>query len=367
VEGLLEGLEDDDARAARLDLLQQLSESGVSIDELRTAITEERLALLPVEQVLGAESKYSANDLAEKSGVPVEVLERQWRALGLPVADQDERVYGDEDLRGAELLKQFIEAGLPEEGITQVARVMGEGMRRVADASMELVGQALAEPGLTERDAGLRFAAAAEHLIPVIGPELQYVYRVHLRELIRNDVVSRVELETGRMAGAQDVTVCFADLVGFTRLGEEIPPEDLSRVAGRLSELASDVVDKPVYFVKTIGDAAMLVGRDAEATIDAALKLVRSAEEAGDEFPDLRSGVAHGAALERAGDWYGSPVNTASRVTGVARPGSVLCTADARAAAGDAFKWSAAGRRRLKGVRDPVRLFRARPAEPAAS
>ena len=339
----------------------------MGIDALRQAIADERLALLPVEQVLGAEDKYCALELAEKTGVPVEVLEKQWRALGLPVADHEEKVYGDEDLRGAELLKKFIDAGLPEEGIAQVARVMGEGMRRVADASMELVGQAVAQPGLTERDAGLRFAAAAEHLIPVIGPELEYVYRVHLRELIRNDVVSRVELESGQMAGAAEVTVCFADLVGFTKLGEEIPPEDLSRVARRLSELASDVVEKPVHFVKTIGDAAMLVGREPEPTIASALELVKRAEEAGDEFPALRSGVAYGAALERAGDWYGSPVNTASRVTGVARPGSVLCTDGVRRAAGDAFSWSAAGRRRLKGVREPVRLFRARPAEAPAA
>ena len=324
---------------------------------------EERLALLPVEQVLGAEDKYSANELAERTGIPIEVLERQWRALGLTIAEDDAKVYGDEDLRGAELLKQFIDAGLPEEGIAQVARVMGEGMRRVADASMELVGQALARPGLTERDAGLRFAAAAETLVPVMGPELQYVYRVHLRELVRNNVVSRLDLESGQMAGAKDVTVCFADLVGFTKLGEQIPPEDLSRIAGRLSELASDVVARPVHFVKTIGDAAMLVGRDPAATVEAALELVRRADEAGADFPALRSGIAHGAALERAGDWYGSPVNTASRVTGVARPSSVLCTAEARQAAGEAFNWSVAGRRRLKGVREPVRLFRARPAE----
>jgi adenylate cyclase len=333
----------------------------VPLEELKRAIAEERLALLPVEQVLGAEDKYSARDVAEKTGVPLEVLERQWQALGLPVADDDAKVYGDEDLRGAEFLRQFIDAGLPEEGLAQVARVMGEGLRRIADASMEVVGQALARPGLTERDAGLRFAAIAEQLIPVVGPELQYVYRVHLRELIRNDVVSRAELESGRMAGTEDVAVCFADLVGFTKLGEEIPPADLSTVAQRLGELASDVAEPPVRLVKTIGDAAMLVSRDAEAAVETALELVRRADQAGDEFPALRSGIAHGTALQRTGDWYGSPVNTASRVTGVARPGSVLCTAGARDAAGDAFRWSPAGRRRLKGVREPVRLFRARP------
>jgi adenylate cyclase len=163
------------------------------------------------------------------------------------------------------------------------------------------------------------------------------------------------------MAGAQEISVCFADLVGFTKLGEEIPPADLSRIAGRLTELASGVATPPVRLVKTIGDAVMLVSRDAEAAVETALVLVGQADEAGDDFPPLRGGIAHGLALERAGDWYGSPVNTASRVTGVARPGSVLCTADARKAAGDGFRWSPAGRRRLKGVGEPVRLFRARP------
>lgn len=327
-------------------------------------MAEERLALLPVERVLGAEDKYSAKDLADLTGVALEVLERQWQALGLPVADEDAKVYGDEDRRGAELLKQFLDAGLPEEGIRQTARVMGEGMRRIADASMELVAQAFSQPGLTERDAGLRFAAAAEQLIPVIGPELQYVYRVHLRELIRNDVVTRAELASGVGARlGEPVAVCFADLVGFTKLGERIPPEDLSGVAGRLSDLAAEVAEPPVRLIKTIGDAAMLVSRDTEAAVETALRLVKRADEAGEDFPALRSGVAHGLALQRAGDWYGSPVNTASRVTGVARPGSVLCTAEARNEAGDRFRWSVAGRRRLKGVSEPVRLFRARGAD----
>ena len=335
----------------------------MSLEELKRAVAEERLALLPVEQVLGTDSPYSAKELAEKTGVPIDVLESQWQALGLPIAPDDEKVYGEHDLRGAELLKQFLDAGLPEEGVAQVARVMGEGMRRVADASMELVGQTLARPGLTERDAGLRFAAIAEQLVPVMGKELEYVYRVQLRELVRNEVVRRAELETGRMAGAQEVSVCFADLVGFTKLGEQIPPADLSLIARRLTELASGVASQPVRLVKTIGDAAMLVSRDAEAAVETALELVAQADQAGDDFPALRSGIAHGLALERAGDWYGSPVNTASRVTGVARPGSVLCTGDARDAAGDAFRWSPAGRRRLKGVGEPVRLFRARPQE----
>jgi class 3 adenylate cyclase len=47
-------------------------------------------------------------------------------------------------------------------------------------------------------------------------------------------------------------------------------------------------------------------------------------------------------------------------VTGVARPGSVLCTREVRDAAPDAFLWSGAGRYRLKGVSGPTPLYRAR-------
>ena len=40
------------------------------------------------------------------------------------------------------------------------------------------------------------------------------------------------------------MAICFADLVGFTRLGEEVPPEELGRLAVRLEALAADVVPR---------------------------------------------------------------------------------------------------------------------------
>ena len=63
----------------------------------------------------------------------------------------------------------------------------------------------------------------------------------------------------------------------------------------------------------------------------------------------LRAGVAHGAAIGRGGDFYGPPVNLASRITAVARPGSVLADKEAKEALGDRFHYSFAGERRLKG------------------
>jgi adenylate cyclase len=160
------------------------------------------------------------------------------------------------------------------------------------------------------------------------------------------------------------VTIAFADLVGFTSLGEVVPPEDLERLANRLADMAREVAVAPVRFIKTIGDEVMLVSPDPVALLDAVVDLV-DATDRDDDFPRLRAGIATGLAVSRAGDWFGSPVNLASRVTGAARPGSILVSESARQAIGDddRFTWSFAGARRLKGIKDEVKLFRARRAD----
>ena len=66
------------------------------------------------------------------------------------------------------------------------------------------------------------------------------------------------------------------------------------------------------------------------------------------------------AVLPRAGDFYGRSVNLASRITAIARPSSVLVTTELRERLGDRFRFSNAGRRRLKGIELPATVFRAR-------
>ena len=74
----------------------------------------------------------------------------------------------------------------------------------------------------------------------------------------------------------------------------------------------------------------------------------------------LRAGVACGSAIPRGGDWYGRPVNLASRITAIARPGSLLVDEQAHDALEDSYRWSFAGGRRLKGIDGEVKLFRCR-------
>jgi adenylate cyclase len=107
----------------------------------------------------------------------------------------------------------------------------------------------------------------------------------------------------------------------------------------------------------------MLVSPDGASLLRAVLELMEAAVAA--DLPQLRVGVAYGLAVTRAGDWYGSPVNLASRVTGAAPPGAVLVAESARMEIGDLpeFGWSFAESRHLRGVRGEVRLFRASRAQ----
>src|SRR5690242_11649443 len=324
-EGLVEGLEDDAARAARRALLDELHADGASLEDLRAAVKEDRLVLLAVERRLTSEPRYSLREMCDQTGMELELMIATRRALGLPVPDPDERLFGDDELEATRLGLQHRQAGFADEDALEVTRVLGRGMASYAEATRALVAQTFAEPGISELELSHRYQAVAASLIPLAGPWLEHVFAQHLRQVLRSDAVTQEQRRTGRLGGAQEATVAFADLVGFTRLGETVPLEELGSVAGELSRLAAEAVDPPVRLVKQIGDAVMLISPEPAPMVATALTLIERAAEA-EHLPALRAGVACGAAVNRWGDWFGTPVNRASRLTTRARPGSVLVT-----------------------------------------
>lgn len=361
-EGLLEGVEGA-PREARLELLEQLAEEGCSLEELREAVAAGRLTLIPVERALAeAGPRYTAREVAAEVGLDLEVLQRFSSALGVPYGDPDERRGTEADLEAARMVKAFIDTGLPEDGLLGVARTIGMGTARIAEANRELIVRTLIRPGDTERDVAQRFVAAADYMLPLVGPTVVYALQAHLLEQIRRDVIGATDLASGAVGGAVELTVCFADLVEFTRLGEEIAPEELGMVAGRLEEMATAVAEPPVRLVKTIGDEVMLVSTEAEPMVAATLDLIAAAEAEGQQFPWLRAGIATGLTLPQSGDYYGRSVNLASRLTNVARPGSVVLDQATKDLAGDRFDYSYVGERRLKGLDYRVKIYRARRA-----
>jgi len=362
-EGLLGNLTGK-AREARLALLNELADEGVSLEELKRAVGENRLVLLPVERVFDSGTEhYTARQIAELAGLEQDFLLRLLRALGAPIPEDDQPVYADADLEAAKRAKLFLDAGLPKEGVLETSRLIGISMANLADANREMVGEVFTEPGIDERELALRYAEAARTMSPLLGETLLHAYRIHLREAIRRAVVTEAELAEGRF-GTDEMTIAFADLVGFTRLGESLDIEQIGDLTGRLFELASDAAQPPVRLVKMIGDAAMFASRESQPLLDAVVGLVESA--GGEELPPLRAGAARGQALGRGGDWYGRPVNLAARITGFARPDSVLVDQSVKDSItqsnGRPFDFSFAGKRGFKGIEGQVPVHRVRRA-----
>jgi adenylate cyclase len=360
-EGLLDGLEGK-ARDARLGLLQQLSAEGLTLDELREAVANGHLTLLPVERAIAGDGpRYTGREVAEMAGVDVDLLLAYRAALGIPWGDLDERVANEADLDAARRIKAILDAGFPPEELLRNARTIGMATARVAEANRELVIRNLTSPGDTEREVADRLVQTAEFLLPLGSEFLVYAFQANLLEQVKRDVIGAADLEAGEIGGVVDRSVCFADLVEFTSLGEEIAPEELGEVVVRFEELATSVVTGPVRLVKSIGDAVMLVSPEAGPLVGTALDLVAAAAAEGDDFPLLRAGIATGPTLPQSGDYYGRSVNLASRITGIARPGSVLVDTATREAMGDdGFEFSFAGERRLKGIDARTKLFRVR-------
>src|SRR5262249_56925607 len=135
----------------------------------------------------------------------------------------------------------------------------------IAAASRELRVRTMMQRGDTERDLALRFAAAAEHLMPLIEPMLVYALRAHTLEQVRRDVIGAADLASGEIRGTADLAVCFADLVEFTRLGEELAPEELGSVAGRFEEMAIGGATPPVGPAEVVRDAARMGSAEPRA------------------------------------------------------------------------------------------------------
>jgi class 3 adenylate cyclase len=152
--------------------------------------------------------------------------------------------------------------------------------------------------------------------------------------------------------------VVFVDLSGYTRMTEERGDEAAARFASTLQREADAAAGwNDGRLVKLLGDGAMLRFPDARRAVAAALALVRRLSAGG----ELRAhaGVDAGQLIERDLDLFGRTVNVAARVADAAAPGEVLVTEDVERSAGDTgWRFEPVGERTLKGLTEPVRLFR---------
>jgi class 3 adenylate cyclase len=178
------------------------------------------------------------------------------------------------------------------------------------------------------------------------------------------------------------ITVMFCDLVDSTDIAARLDAEEWRDLVGAYLDAASTAVtDMGGKVVKKLGDGLMaLFGypiaqeNDAERAVRAALAIQRALAElnrknAGTGKPELvaRIGLETGpVVVDATGEVYGDVPNTAARVQALAEPSAVLITAQVQRQVAGLFVVEERGCHQLKGVPEPVTLFRLIRASDAA-
>ena len=166
----------------------------------------------------------------------------------------------------------------------------------------------------------------------------------------------------------------FCDLVGSTSLAAKLDAEDWRNLVNAyLDEASKAVTGFGGHVLKKLGDGLMaLFGypqaqeNDAERAVRAALAIQRAladlnARNAATGAPELsaRIGIETGpVVVDATGEVFGEAPNVAARVQAAAEPGSVLVTGSVQRQVAGLFVVEEKGAHELKGVAQPLSLYR---------
>jgi class 3 adenylate cyclase len=197
-----------------------------------------------------------------------------------------------------------------------------------------------------------------------------------LRNILPVEIAERLKSEPSHIADAfKDVTILFADIVGFTDLSTRLSPGELVAMLNRLFTAFDDLADKHgLEKIKTIGDAYMVVGGLPEARADHAEAVVGMGLEMRDAVAlvaretgyDLRVRIGVNTGPVVAGvigkkkfayDLWGDAVNTASRMESHGLPGEIQVTEATWAKVEDAFELESRGTVTVKGKGEMAAWF----------
>ena len=163
-----------------------------------------------------------------------------------------------------------------------------------------------------------------------------------------------------RMGRHPAPTFMFADLVGYTALAESCGDQEAARVAREFRRVMSTLSrEHGAWHVKTMGDGAMVWAPDATQAVALAVRVLQEIGTRPDLLP-IRVGAHTGPAVMHNGDWYGSTVNVAARLSREAEPNEALISGATQSAVAEDLGWllEAGGELGLRGVTQPVPVWR---------
>ena len=226
-------------------------------------------------------------------------------------------------------------------------------------------------------------AVAIEHARLAARLQEERRHRERLQRYHSPRVIERIlegENETGASFIAQErqISVLFADIVGFTTISEQMAPPEVAQLLNRYFEAMIDVIfEHEGTLDKFIGDAILATFGAALTQQDHAVRCVRAALDmrkalasfnAKRDQPELRMRIAINSGCALVGD-IGSPkrreftvlgdvVNTASRLeSSVTQPDQIIISGNTYELVKDEIKARALGSVNLRGRSGPVDIY----------
>lgn len=262
--------------------------------------------------------------------------------------------------------------------LVESAKALGE--RRFSAALPVQTGDELALVGQAIHAAAQEIERSEQQLIQ------EARVRSDLSRFLPGELVEKVVSQQERLAlGGQrvQVTVLFADVVGFTELCEGLKPEDTVTILNELFTIMTEIVFRHQGTVdKFMGDCMMAFWGPPHCAHGHATAALEAAEEilswleignAGwqERFGlsiELAIGVNTGdAVLGNVGSEsrmeytvIGDTVNVAARLEAIARPQQILTTQATVDAADDIFDVVDIGQKQLAGHEQPVLIYEVR-------
>lgn len=368
-------LEPDGGTFARRDVMRarvvnHLDGLGIDAEALAAALASGHLRLGYLESSGRRQprAERTFGELAEDLGVAFAALERMYVAFGLPRPAIDEHVR-EEDLEAIRFIPAMRAAGVDEAGLLRLARVWGDGVRRIAQYLPHhfhvTVEERFRLRGLGDneayeaalREVGVRSGRSGEDL-------LGWLFRRHSEVFMTEHHFEHVEtaLEEAGVRRRPPRTleaVVFADLSGYTQLTEELGDEAAAEMALTLARLVGEVAARHRgSVVKLLGDGVYLHFRDPGDAVRASLEIVATTESRG--LPPAHVGANAGPMLYDEGDYFGRTVNIAARIAAHAEAGQVYVgEALAETVVAEGFQFVEVGEVALKGIARPVRILEA--------
>jgi len=349
---------------ARARLVGALVDAGLDLDDLAAAISGGDVTLGYVDLLMPDPVRLVPAPTPGDGANPLSYEEMIRPILG--TRRESENIIRADDLAILDVVARAVEIGAPIERVVRIIRTMAQTTLKLVYLQRDFIDDVLLRPAIEETGSpisALEVTSRDRYEYRELGSRLiELLLARFVDDAIFTNLVELTELalaKGGIDSSGRPESVVFVDVSNYTSLSESHGDTASAHQAVLLADFIHDLAGKHgCRLVKSLGDGAMVHCPDASSAVGLALDAVTGAEAAA--LWPLHAGVNTGSMVRRDGDFFGTAINIAARVSGEAGPGEVLVTraiADAWEGAGVDFVFR--GKSVLKNVGEPVPLYQA--------